>query len=289
MSHERRVVKARPERPCGSFRFPTHLTTAPGGRRLLVDARSLGICPSPSTTKTCAEWRVGVPGVGRGVGSRKRSPKGGQRCQEGFSRIVERKGERKRRAKRGRKRSGKENRRGRGAVRRSRGSNPKSREQSPALHLPKLPPLALPHNASRPGLPKPGRTREVSPTPIVPIRSGPTARYPADAGFWLLLILARFLSAIRSCSTARSRYLAGPSLQLARNVVGNAGNSLALRLAARRIPNRPGRARLAQHEVLHGDGVLVLPGRVADARPGRVVRGQRDGAGRLDRDARVGL
>ena len=39
----------------------------------------------------------------------------------------------------------------------------------------------------------------------------------------------------------------------------------ALRLAARRASKRPGRARLAQHEVLHRDGVLVLPGRVSDA------------------------
>ncbi len=150
-----------------------------------------------------------------------------------------------------------------------------------------LVPCFLP--SGRPGRPKPGRIREVSPTAIVPIRSGPTARYPTDAGFWLLVILARFLSAIRSCSTARSRHLAGPSLQLARNVVGNAGNSLALRLAARVVPNWLGRTRFAQHEVLDGDGVLVLPGRVADARPGRVVPGQRDGAGRLDRDAPVGL
>ena len=51
----------------------------------------------------------------------------------------------------------------------------------------------------------------------------------------------------------------------------------------------PGGLALRKHEVLHGDGVLVLPGRVADARPGRVVPGQRNGVGRLDREARVGL
>ena len=38
-------------------------------------------------------------------------------------------------------------------VRRSRGSNPKSQEQSPALLLPKIPPLAHPHNAGEPNLP----------------------------------------------------------------------------------------------------------------------------------------
>ena len=58
-----------------------------------------------------------------------------------------------------------------------------------------------------------------------------------------------------------------------------ASGSQALRLAARRLPKRPGRACLAQHEVLDGDAVLVLPGRVANARPGRVVPGQRDGGG----------
>jgi len=61
-----------------------------------------------------------------------------------------------------------------------------------------------------------------------------------------------------------------------------------LRLAARRLPKRPGRACLAQYEVLDGDAVLVLPGRVSDARPGRVVSGQRHGVGRADREARVG-
>src|ERR1039458_3349639 len=52
-----------------------------------------------------------------------------------------------------------------------------------------------------------------------------------------------------------------------------------LRLAARGVPNRSGWARLAKHEVLHGDGVLVLPRRVADARPRRVVPGLPDGVG----------
>jgi hypothetical protein len=79
MSHERRVVKARPERPCGSFRFPTHLTTAPGGRRLLLDARSLGICPYPLPPRRpvpsgawgCrASAEVWVPGSGRRKGVR---------------------------------------------------------------------------------------------------------------------------------------------------------------------------------------------------------------------------
>ncbi len=39
MSHQREVVKARPDRPCGWVRLPTHLTTTSEGRRLLIDSR----------------------------------------------------------------------------------------------------------------------------------------------------------------------------------------------------------------------------------------------------------
>jgi hypothetical protein len=166
-------------------RFPTHLTTGSGGRRLLVDSRfprHLPICFRGRDLCRVAHGVAGPRPSCRSQGSRSR--KGGQRCQEDSNPIGGRSGGRKRSERSGRKRSARGKRRGKEAVRRSRGSNPKSQDPSPALLLPKVPPLAPPHSAGRPGLPKPGRIREVSPGAIVPSSpAGQTARPGTDAGF----------------------------------------------------------------------------------------------------------
>ncbi len=170
MSHQGKVVKAPPEGSGARPRFPTHLTTRRGGRRLLVNSRFPRHPPIRFRYEDLCRVLQSIAGhppvcwTGEAIAERRSG------CQEGSNRIGGRNGGRKRRARPERRRSEKGNKRGRGAVRRSRGSNPKSQEQSPALLMPKIPPLALPHNAGRPDLPKPGRIREIPPTPIVPIR-----------------------------------------------------------------------------------------------------------------------